>query len=101
MTDTELLAQSFEDNRGHLHAVAYRMLGSNAEADDALQEAWIRVSRAGANGVDNLTAWLTTIVARVCLNTLRSRKARREVPLGVQLPDPIISRPEDRTPEDE
>ena len=91
----------FEQNRGRLRAVAYRMLGSLADADDAVQETWLRVSRSGAGGVDNLGAWLTTVVARVCLNALRSRKTRREEPLGVHVPDPIIGRPEERDPEDE
>ena len=71
-------------------AVAYRMLGSLSEADDAVQEAWLRLSRAGTGGVDDLGRWLTTVVARVCLDMLRSRAARREEPLGVHLPDPII-----------
>lgn len=101
MTDTDWLADGFEQNRGHLRAVAYRMLGSLAEVDDAVQEAWLRVSRSGAGGVDNLDAWLTTVVARVCLNALRSRKARREEPLGVHVPEPIIGRPDARSPEDE
>ena len=91
----------FEQNRGRLRAVAYRMLGSLADADDAVQETWLRVSRSGAGGIDNVGAWLTTVVARVCLNALRSRKTRREEPLGVHVPDPIIGRPEERDPEDE
>src|SRR5918995_1545953 len=82
------LAEHFEANRTHLRAVAYRLLGSLSEADDAVQEAWLRLSRSGTSGVQNLGAWLTTIVARVCLDMLRSRKARGEVPLGV--PDPIV-----------
>jgi RNA polymerase sigma-70 factor, ECF subfamily len=77
------LAEQFEENRGHLRAVAYRMLGSASEADDAVQEAWLRLSRAGAEGIDNLGGWLTTVVARVCLDMLRSRKARREESLDV------------------
>lgn len=77
----ELLAASFEGQRGHLRAVAYRMLGSLSEADDAVQEAWLRLSRSDASAVDNLAGWLTTVVARVCLDMLRQRKARREDPL--------------------
>jgi RNA polymerase sigma-70 factor, ECF subfamily len=85
------LTERFEEHRAHLRAVAYRMLGSTAEADDAVQEAWLRVNRAGADGVENIGGWLTTIVARVCLNMLRSRAARREEPLDVYVPDPILS----------
>ena len=84
------LAEHFEANRTHLRAVAYRMLGSLSEADDALQEAWLHLSRSDTTGIRNLDAWLTTIVARVCLDMLRSRKSRREVPLGVRVPDPIV-----------
>jgi RNA polymerase sigma-70 factor (ECF subfamily) len=101
MTEPEWLAEGFEQNRTRLRAVAYRMLGSLAEADDAVQEAWLRLSRSDASGVDNLGAWLTTIVARVCLNVLRSRKARREEPMGVHVPDPVISRADGASPEDE
>ena len=78
MDEREWLAERFEEHRAHLRSVAYRMLGSLAEADDAVQDAWLRLSRSGAEGVDNLGAWLTTIVARVSLNMLRSRKLRRE-----------------------
>src|SRR5438046_5854799 len=78
------LAARFEEHRGHLRAVAYRMLGSLAEAEDAVQEAWLRLSRDGRRGVDNLGAWLTTVVARICLDMLRSRKSRREDPLDVE-----------------
>src|SRR5215217_5000108 len=96
MTEFDWLAEGFEKNRTRLRAVAYRMLGSLAEADDALQEAWLRASRSDASGADNLGAWLTTIVARVCLNMLRSRKRRREEPLDAQhLPDPIVERAEE------
>src|SRR5882672_4994352 len=84
------MAQRFEENRRHLRAVAYRMLGSRTEADDAVQEAWIRLSRSDASGVENLRGWLTTVVARLCLDTLRSRTARREEPLDAQ-PEPIVS----------
>jgi RNA polymerase sigma-70 factor (ECF subfamily) len=91
MDEEQLLAERFEENRAHLRAVAYRMLGSLSEADDAVQEAWLRFSRAGTEGVENLGGWLTTIVARVSLNMLRSRKARREDSLDVHVPDPVLS----------
>jgi RNA polymerase sigma-70 factor (ECF subfamily) len=101
MDDSEWLAGHFERHRPHLRAVAYRMLGSLTEADDAVQDAWLRLSRAGAEDVENLGGWLTTIVARVCLNMLRSRSRRREEPLAAHLPDPVIS-PEARIqPEEE
>jgi RNA polymerase sigma factor (sigma-70 family) len=90
MDETAWLADRFEHNRPQLRAVAYRMLGSLTEADDAVQDAWERVSRAGADDVENLSGWLTTIVARVCLNLLRSRNTRREVSLEVCVPDPIV-----------
>jgi DNA-directed RNA polymerase specialized sigma24 family protein len=77
------------------------MLGSFAEADDAVQEAWLRLSRSDASGVDNLAGWLTTIVARVCLNVLRSRHTRREELMGVHVPDPVVSRADGTSPEDE
>src|SRR2546428_11684364 len=96
MDEHEWLAQRFEANRTHLRAVAYRMLGSRTDADDAVQEAWIRLSRADTSGVENLGGWLTTVVARVCLDMLRSRKMRREEPLGAHVPEPTVSR-EDRT----
>ena len=92
MTDEDWLAERFEDNRTRLRAVAYRMLGSLSEADDAVQESWLRLSRSDTSGIENLSGWLTTVIARVCLNMLRSRKSRREEPLGVHLPDPIVSR---------
>ena len=101
MDENEWLADRFEEHRGHLRAVAYRMLGSLTEADDAVQDAWLRVSRSGAGEVDNLGGWLTTIVARVCLNMLRSRNLRREESLGVRLPDPIISPDAELQPEEE
>jgi RNA polymerase sigma-70 factor, ECF subfamily len=82
MSEKEVLAQRFQANRGHLRAVAYRMLGSSSEADDAVQEAWLRVAGADAGGVENLRGWLTTIVARICLDGLRARKTRREQPIG-------------------
>ena len=93
MDENEWLADRFEEHRAHLRAVAYRMLGSLTEADDAVQDTWLRLSRADASEVENLGAWLTTIVARVSLNLLRSRNTRREEPLSVHLPDPVI-RPE-------
>jgi RNA polymerase sigma-70 factor (ECF subfamily) len=87
MTEHDGLAQRFEANRAHLSAVAYRMLGSRTEAEDAVQEAWLRLSRAGAEDVENLGGWLTTVVARVCLDVLRSRKARREQALDERVPE--------------
>ena len=81
MSDHDWLAQRFEDTRAHLRGIAYRMLGSQTEADDAVQEAWLRLSRSDASGIENLTGWLTTVVARVCLDALRSRTSRREAPL--------------------
>jgi RNA polymerase sigma-70 factor (ECF subfamily) len=90
----EWLTERFEEHRTRLRAVAYRMLGSVSEADDAVQEAWLRVSRADTKSVENLAGWLTTVVARVCLNVLRTRESRRETPLDVHVPDPIVS-PED------
>ena len=91
MTDQEWLAKRFESHRSHLRAVAYRMLGSLTEAEDAVQESWIRLSRAETSDVENLRAWLTTVVGRVALNMLRSRRTRREEPLEVHVPDPIVS----------
>ena len=93
------LAERFESHRARLRAVAYRMLGSLTEADDAVQEAWLRVSRSGTSGVNNLGSWLTTVVARVCLDMLRSRTSRREEPLGVHMPDPVVSRANGTDPE--
>jgi RNA polymerase sigma-70 factor (ECF subfamily) len=101
MTESDWLVEEFEKNRTRLRAVAYRMLGSLAEADDVLQETWLRLSQSDAGGVDNLEGWLTTIVVRVCLNVLRSRNARPEVPIGVHVPDPVISRMDGASPEDE
>src|ERR671930_1906790 len=95
------LVESFEEQRPRLRAVAYRMLGSLSEADDAVQEAWLRLSRTDANEVENLGGWLTTVVARVSLNMLRSRKTRREEPLGVHMPEPIIDRADGTDPEHE
>jgi RNA polymerase sigma factor (sigma-70 family) len=93
------LAERFEAQRTHLRAVAYRMLGSPSEADDAVQEAWLRLSRADTSGVENLGGWLTTVVARVCLDMLRSRKSRREQPLEAPVPDSIASRTDGADPE--
>lgn len=101
MTNDAWLAERFEEQRPRLRSVAYRMLGSISEADDALQDAWLRVSRAGADDVDNLGAWLTTIVARVCLNMLRARTRRREQSLEEHLPDPIVSPYDEPAPEEE
>ena len=101
MEENQWLADRFEEHRSHLRAVAYRMLGSLSEADDAVQETWLRVSRAGAGEVENLGGWLTTIVGRVCLNVLRSRSARREELLDGHLPDPVVSVERTRQPEDE
>ncbi|HEV2918108.1 MAG TPA: RNA polymerase sigma factor SigJ [Actinomycetota bacterium] len=95
MDERPWLAERFEEQRPRLRAVAYRMLGSLSEADDAVQEAWLRLSRADAGGVENLGGWLTTVVARVCLNMLRGRRSRREEPLDLRMPDPIIG-PEGR-----
>jgi RNA polymerase sigma-70 factor (ECF subfamily) len=95
MTDSDRLAQRFEEHRTRLTSVAYRMLGSTGEADDAVQEAWIRLSRSDAEAIDNLGAWLTTVLSRVCLNMLQSRRARPEVPLGPETPEPAAGGPED------
>ena len=97
----EALAGRFEANRSHLTAVAYRMLGSTGEAEDAVQEAWLRLSRSDTSEVDNLRAWLTTVVARVCLDMLRSRKSRREGSLAERVPEPVMSREERTDPEHE
>jgi RNA polymerase sigma factor (sigma-70 family) len=101
MDEREWLAQRFQEHRPRLRALAYRMLGSTSEADDALQEAWIRLSRSNAAEIDNLQAWLLTVVGRVALNMLRSRKTRGEQPLEAHLPDPIVDRPEGIDPEHE
>jgi RNA polymerase sigma factor (sigma-70 family) len=99
MDQQEWLARQFEDHRPHLRTVAYRMLGSLSEADDAVQDAWLRLSRADTSDVENLGAWLTTVVARVALNILRARNTRREQPLEVHVPDPIIDPAEGSNPE--
>jgi RNA polymerase sigma factor (sigma-70 family) len=101
MDEREYLADRFEANRTHLRAVAYRMLGSVSEADDAVQESWLRLSRSETADVENLRAWLTTVVARVCLDMLRSRNSRREEPLGAHVPEPIVSRDDGLDPEHE
>jgi RNA polymerase sigma factor (sigma-70 family) len=101
MDEREWLAQRFQEHRPRMRTLAYRMLGSTSEADDALQEAWIRLSRSNASQIDNLQAWLLTVVGRVALNMLRSRKSRREQPLEAHLPDPIVDRPEGIDPEHE
>jgi RNA polymerase sigma factor (sigma-70 family) len=99
MADADPLAERFEAHRPHLRAVAYRMLGSMADADDAVQDAWLRFSRTDPDGVENLRGWLTTVVARLCLDMLRSRRQRREESMGVHLPDPIVSAPGGPEPE--
>ncbi len=101
MDQHDWLAERFEADRTHVQAVAYRMLGSVAEADDAVQETWLRLSRSDTSGVENLTGWLTTVVGRVCLDMLRSRRSRREDSLDTHMPDPIISREDDVDPENE
>jgi RNA polymerase sigma-70 factor (ECF subfamily) len=101
MDEQESLAERFEEHRSHLRAVAYRMLGSLSEADDAVQDAWIRLSRADTSDVENLGGWLTTVVARVSLTMLRSRQSRREEPLGPHVPEPIIDRADGTDPEHE
>jgi RNA polymerase sigma factor (sigma-70 family) len=95
------IVEAFEAERPHLRAVAYRMLGSTGEADDAVQEAWLRLSRSDAAAIENLGGWLTTVVARICLNMLRSRKSRREQPLDVHVPDPIVDPIDGTDPEHE
>jgi RNA polymerase sigma factor (sigma-70 family) len=101
MDENEWLAERFEEHRAHLRAVAYRMLGSVSEADDAVQEAWLRLGRVDAGEIENLRAWLTTVVARVSLNVLRSRRTRNEESLDVRVPEPIVSSPDGVDPEHE
>jgi RNA polymerase sigma-70 factor, ECF subfamily len=105
MDENEFLAKRFEEHRSHLRAVAYRMLGSLSEADDAVQEAWLRLSRSETSGIENLGGWLTTVVGRVCLDMLRSRTSRRVVPLGeplgTRVPEPLVSRADGIDPEHE
>ncbi|WP_129838643.1 RNA polymerase sigma factor SigJ [Streptomyces sp. RFCAC02] len=99
MNETDFLARRFEEHRPHLRAVAYRMLGSLTDADDAVQEAWLRLARSEADGIDGLGGWLTTVVGRVCLDMLRSRRLRREDPLESRLPDPVVGEPAEQGPE--
>jgi len=101
MNDRDYLAERFEENRTHLRAVAYRMLGSLSEVDDAVQEAWLRLSRADAAEIDNLGGWLTTVVARVCLDMLRARKSRREEPFTPHTPEPVAAGRRGSSPENE
>jgi RNA polymerase sigma-70 factor (ECF subfamily) len=101
MDDNDWLARQFDANRPHLRSVAYKMLGSLSEADDAVQDTWIRLSRTDAAEIENLGGWLTTVTARVCLNMLRSRESRREESLTVRVPDPIVSNERGLDPEDQ
>src|SRR5438132_12785255 len=101
MAEHQWLAEKFEEKRGHLRAVAYRMLGTLNEADDAVQEAWLRLNRSDASAIQNLGGWLTTVVARVSLDILRSRASRREEPAGAHLPDDVESPTAGRDPEQE
>jgi RNA polymerase sigma-70 factor (ECF subfamily) len=101
MNERDYLAERFEDHRTHLRAVAYRMLGSLSEVDDAVQEAWLRLSRADATGIDNLGGWLTTVVARVCLDMMRSRQSRREEPFTPDAPEPVAAATPGSNPEHE
>src|SRR6266508_3263434 len=101
MDENEWLADRFEEYRTHLRAVAYRMLGSLSEADDAVQETWLRLSRTDTDAVENLGGWLTTVTARVCLNMLRSRTTRREEPLTPYVSDPSVSFGDPTDPEHE
>ena len=96
MNEQDWLAEQFERNRARLRAVAYRLLGSLSEADDAVQESWLRLSRSDPRAIENLAGWLTTVVARIALNMLRSRQSRREEPAGIRVPDPIVSRADNR-----
>ena len=101
MDEREFLAEQFEEHRSRLQGVAYRMLGSLSEADDAVQEAWLRLSRTDSDEIENLGGWLTTVVARVWLNMLRSRTARREEPGAARLPEPLVDRADGIDPEHE
>src|SRR5437763_14096675 len=101
MNEHDWLAEQFEAERPHLRAVAYRMLGSLSEADDAVQESWLHLSRSDTSGVKNMGGWLTTVVARICLDMLRSRTSRREEPLEASVPEPITSREGGIDPEQE
>src|SRR5260370_34624001 len=101
MNEHNGLAEQFEEKRSHLKAVAYRMLGSVSDAEDAVQEAWLRLSRSGASGVENLTGWLTTVVARLCLDMLRSRNSRREESIDAHVTKPLASRESGNDPQTE
>src|SRR5881397_2198560 len=101
MDQKEWLTERFEENRARLRGVAYRMLGSLSEADDAVQEAWLRLNRADAGAVENLGGWLTTVVGRVCLDMLRTRRSRREDYVGTWLPEPIVTEGESGDPANE
>lgn len=101
MAELDWLAERFEENRGRLRAVAYRMLGSLSEADDAVQEGWLRLSRSDADEIENLKGWLTTVVGRVCLDMLRSRKAQREEQLDMDMPEPVLNGKEQVGPDHE
>src|SRR5215510_3102347 len=101
MGENDWLIERFEANRNHLRAVAYRMLGSVSDADDAVQETWLRLSRSEVSDIGNLRGWLTTVTARVCLNMLRSRQLRREDTLDIHVPEPIVSRESGGDPEQE
>ncbi len=101
MNENEWLAKPFEENRAHLRAVAYRMLGSLSEADDAVQETWLRLTRSNAGDIENLGGWLTTVISRVCLDMLRSRKSRREEPLDASVPEPAAGNAHGADPEQE
>src|SRR4051812_10669582 len=101
MDETGWLAERFEENRTHLRAVAYRMLGSLSEADDAVQESWLRLNRSDTSSVENLSGWLTTVTSRVCLDMLRTRKSRREETLDAPAIGPIVSRDAGTNPEHE
>jgi RNA polymerase sigma-70 factor (ECF subfamily) len=90
MDEKKWLAEKFEANRPHLRAVAYRMLGSRTEAEDAIQETWLRLMKSDASDIENLSGWLTTVTARICLDLLRSRKSRREEPLTIHVPEPMV-----------
>src|ERR687896_2075348 len=101
MPTPELLAEQFEEHRAHLRTVAYRMLGSASEAEDAVQETWIRLGRTDVSTVENLRAWLTTVVARVCLDLLRTRQSRREEPFTPDAPEPVATGTRGSSPEQE
>src|SRR5918994_2960938 len=101
MNERDYLAEQFEEHRTHLRGVAYRMLGSVSEVDDAVQEAWLRLNRADTTDIDNLGGWLTTVVARVCLDMLRSRQSRREEPLTPDAPEPVATGTRGSSPEPE